>query len=180
MLDKLIEFLLSILDLFRFWIVLLPFEQGVLLRLGRFVKVVEPGLHWMWPLHIDHVMYESVVPSTHNLGDESMITKDGKSCGFHAIVTYRIKDIEKALLEVHDDEHAVRDACAGEIGRVLRESTWLEISGESDILDRLTAACRKRGWRWGIEIMAVQLAGLALVKNIRLMQNKAVDHGFHD
>lgn len=172
MFDRLIDFLLSCVEMFQFWRVLDPYEKGVLLRLGKFVKVLEPGFHWVIPFHIDTTPTLHVVPSTHSLGHESMTTKDGKSAGFHAIVTFQVNDIEKAVLKVSDVDHAVRDACSGEIGKVLRESTWEDIMGEGDtILDRLTAACRKRGWKWGLEIISVQLAGLALVRNIRLMQN---------
>lgn len=169
MLDKLVDLLISCVELLRFWIVLDPFEQGVLLRLGKFVRVIEPGFHWVFPFRIDHVLFECVVPSTHSLGDESVITLDGKSVGFHAIVTYQVRDIKKAMLEIEDVNHAVRDACLGEIGRVLRESTWAEVIDPS-ILDKCTTACRKRGFRYGIEIMSVQLGSLALVRNIRVMQ----------
>jgi len=169
--DRLVEFLIQSMELFRFWIVLDSFEQGVLLRLGKFVRVVEPGLHFMWPFRIDHVLYESVVPTTHSMGNESITTKDGKSVGFHAIITYKVHDIRKAMLEIAETDHAVRDACQGEVGRVLRDHDWCDIIGSTEILDKLTAACRKRAFRYGIEVMSVQLAGLALVKTIRLMQN---------
>lgn len=170
MFDRLVELLIECIRLFQCWIVLEPYEEGCLVRLGKFIRVYGPGFHWCWPFYIDVVHYQSVTPSVHSLGDESATTRDGKSIGYHALVTYRIKDIEKATLEVHDVDHAIQDAAAGEIGRVLREATWDEITNEDGILERLTAACRKRGWKWGIEVMSVQLAGLALVRNIRLMQ----------
>ena len=126
----------------------------------------------MAPFNIDKIMKNYVVPSTHSMGNESVTIKDGKSIGYHAIVTYQINDIEKALLEVYDDDHAVRDACAGEIARVLMSHTWEEIINEQ-IYEDLTKACRKRAWKWGVEIMSVQLASLALVKNLRIMTNSA-------
>ena len=169
MLDKLIDFLIQCIELFKFWIVVHPYEAGVMMRLGRFIRVIECGFHWMLPFGIDHAITEHIVPTTHSLGDESTISKDGKSIGFHAVVTYKVRDIQKALLDVEDVNHAVRDACSGEIGRVMRESMWEEMLAE-DILEKLTAACRKRGFRYGIEIMSVQLAGLAQVRSIRLMQ----------
>jgi membrane protease subunit HflK len=170
MFDRLIEFILSWLELFKFWAVIEPWEEAVLVRLGKYQRTLMPGFHWRLPLKIDDVIAQNVVPSTHAMGDESATTKDGKQIGFNSIITYKIKDIVKATLEVHDVDHAVRDACAGEICKVLHESTWSEIMESGDILDRLTAACRKRGWRWGVEIMSVQLASIALVRNIRLMQ----------
>lgn len=169
MLDKLIDFLIQCIELFKFWVVVHPYEAGVLLRLGKFNRVIECGFHWMLPFGIDHAATERTVPTTHSLGDESTISKDGKSVGFHAVVTYKVRDIQKALLEVDDVNHAVRDACCGEIGRVMRGSTWAEILGE-DMLDKITTACRKRGFRYGIEVMSVQLAGVAICRSIRLMQ----------
>jgi regulator of protease activity HflC (stomatin/prohibitin superfamily) len=169
MLDKLIDFVIQFIELFKFWIVIEPFEAGVLLHLGKFRRILECGFHFMWPFGIDKVLTEHIVPTTHSLGDESTISKDGKSIGFHAVVTYKVRDIQKALLDVEDVQHAIRDACCGEIGRVMRDSTWIEMLGE-DILEKLTAACRKRGFRYGIEVMSVQLAGIATCRSIRLMQ----------
>lgn len=168
MFDRLVELLIGCVELFRFWVVLDPYERGVLLRLGRFVREVEPGFHWVWPFRIDHVLHESVVPTTHSLGYESITTKDNRSITFHAVITFQVRDIKKALLEIEDVNHAVRDACSGEIGRVLHGSTWAEVIDDA-ILDTLTAACRKRGFRYGIEIMSAQLASLSLTRNIRLM-----------
>lgn len=169
MLDRLLDVLIQFITLFKFWAIYEPYEAGVLLRLGKFVRVLEPGFHWRIPFGIDQCLAEHTVPTTHSLGDESATTADGKSIGYHAVVTYRVRDIKKALLEVSDVHHAVLDARAGEIGRTLRENTWEEIMFPS-ILEELTSSCRKRGFRYGIEIMSVQLAGLTLARAIRLMQ----------
>lgn len=169
MLDKLIELIIQFIELFRFWIVLQPYEEAVQVRLGHFLRVLGPGFHWKLPFGVDYIISEHVVPTTHSLGDESVTSQDGKSVGFHAVVTYRISNIQKATLEVSDSDHAVRDSTCGEIGRVMRESTWEQML-QADLPERLTSACRKRGWKYGIEILGVQLAGLALVRSIRLMQ----------
>jgi regulator of protease activity HflC (stomatin/prohibitin superfamily) len=171
MLDRLLDFLIQFIELFRFWAVIKQYEAGVLLRLGKFVRTVECGIHWRIPFGVDEYITDYIVPMTYSLGNESVTTADGRSIGFHAVVTSRVRDIQKAILEIHDVDHAVRDACSGEIGRVLRESTWQEVLAP-DILDRLTSACRRRGFRYGIEILSVQLAGLTLCKTLRLMSNR--------
>jgi regulator of protease activity HflC (stomatin/prohibitin superfamily) len=170
MFDRLVDLIIEFMHLFRFWFVLQPYEQGVLVRLGRFVRVMEPGFHWILPFGVDMVHSEGVVPATHSLGDEATATKDGRTVAFHAVVTYQVRDIRKAMLDVFDTDHAVRDACAGEIGKLMRERTWEDLQHSEALLDDLTAVCRKRGFRYGIEIMSVQLASLALAKNIRIMQ----------
>ena len=170
MFDRLIDLLVEFLDLFKFWHVVDPYEEALVLRLGKLHRHLYCGWHPIIPMGVERVFDEHVVPAVHSLGNESVTTKDGKSIGFHAIVTYRVRDIEKLLLEVENGDHAVLDACAGEVARVLRESTWDEI-GQSEILDKLTAAARKRGFKFGVEIMSVQLAGMVLCRSIRLIGN---------
>jgi regulator of protease activity HflC (stomatin/prohibitin superfamily) len=174
MLDKLIEVLLGAIDLFRFWVVLKPYERGILLRLGLFKKELGPGIHWKFPFGIDFVYDEIVVARTASVSALSTTTSDGKSIGFDAVITYCISDLKKAALQVYDVADAITDSCAGIIGTELTKKTWDDIkSGE--VVEGLTAACRKRGFRWGVEIQSVQLKGIAIVKNIRL----AVDMPSH-
>lgn len=167
MIDKLVETILGMIRLFAFWVVLEPYERGLLVRLGTFKHELESGFHWRLPFHIDQVFYEIVVPRTANISSLSTTTLDGKSIGFDAVITYKISDLKKAILEVTDLTDAVTDSCAGIIGTTLTKSTWDEIKG-GEAVEGLTAACRKRGFRWGVEIQSVQLKGIAIVKNIRL------------
>jgi regulator of protease activity HflC (stomatin/prohibitin superfamily) len=167
MLDRLIELLEGLWGALLPWVVLQPFEQGVLVRLGTFKRVLGPGFHWIYPLHIDKVWDHYTTPSTHHISGLCTTTKDGKAVGFDAIVTYRIVDIEKAMLQVTGVEHAILDACQGVIGTALSESTWHEIL-HGDVVDDLTKLCARRGRKWGVEIMSVQPIGTCLVRNIRL------------
>lgn len=169
MLDRLVELLISGLNLFRFWVVLDPYEKGVLLRLGRFIRVIEPGLTWVWPFDIDHVLTESVVMQTKSLGNLATTTVDGKKVGFECIVSYKISDIQKALLTVYRVEDAILDACQGVVGTTISTMTWDELRDTEKTTDKISIACRKRGWRYGVEILTAQLAGVSLVHNIRLM-----------
>lgn len=168
MFDRLLDFLQSIWDALLPWVVLQPYEAGVLIRLGKFKRTLGPGgFHWVLPLRIDTMWHQSITPTTHHLVGLSTTTKDGKSIGLDAIITYQISDIEKALLKVTDVNDAVIDTCTGMIGTTLSDATWEDIL-HGRVLEELTKLCRARGWRWGIEIMSVQLAGVCLVKNIRL------------
>jgi hypothetical protein len=75
--------------------------------------------------------------------------------------------VQTALLDVVDLKDAIADSCAGIIGTTLSNCSWSAIvHGETS--DALTAECRKRGWKWGVEIQLVQLTGVAPVKNLRV------------
>lgn len=167
MFDRLFEVLQWALEALIPFVIVHQFERAALLRLGRFVRILDPGFHWCLPLHFDQVYAINVVPRTEHLTGLSTTTIDGKSIGFDAVITYRVHDAEKAILEVEDLKDAVADTCAGQIGTTLAACSW-ETIWKGNAVDELTKVCRARGWRWGIEILSVQLAGAALVKNIRL------------
>jgi regulator of protease activity HflC (stomatin/prohibitin superfamily) len=167
MLDKLLDFLKEIWnDLIPIEVVP-PYNGGVQLRLGRLLRVLEGGKWYCKIPFADHIVTESVVPRTERLTGLATTTSDGKAIGFDAVITYRISDVQKALLEVNDLKDAIADTCAGIIGTELNNSTWADII-HGDTVDTLTKACRARGWRWGVEIMLVQLTGVAPVKNLRV------------
>lgn len=168
MLDRLIDLLVQFIELFKFWAVVDPYEEALVLRLGKLHRHLLCGWHWVIPFGVERVLTEHIVPAVRVLENECATTKDGKSIGFRAVATYRVRDIEKVLLEVEDGNHAVVDACAGEVTRVLRESTWEEIN-QPEMLEKVTAAARKRGFRFGVEIMGIQFTGLTLCRSIRLM-----------
>jgi len=165
--DKIFEIIQACFEALVPFVILYPFERGLLIRLGKFKRELGPGFHWVLPLHFDTVLHEHVTVRTEHLAGLSTTTSDGKSVGFDAIVTYRISDLEKALLQVTDLKDVIADTCAGQIGTTLSESNW-EAIRHGEVVENLSAVCRKRGWKYGVEIVAVQLAGVALVRNFRI------------
>lgn len=167
MFDRLWEIIQACFEALVPFIILYPFEKGVLCRLGTFKRELEPGFHWCIPFHIDTVFHEHITPRTEHLTGLSTTTVDGHAVGFDAVVTWRISNIRKALLEVTDLKDAIADTCAGQIGSTLAGAEWSAIRN-GEVVDNLTDVVRKRGWKWGVEILSVQLSGVALVKNYRV------------
>lgn len=170
MIDRIIDFLVGMAKNFQFWVIIYAYERGVRLRLGKFSKVLEPGLHWCIPFHIDHVMVDNVVTRTVHLGAQSLTTKDGKSIVVSAIVTMNIADVAKALLEVESIEHAMIDACYASVCNHVDESTWEDLH-KDDAFKSLTRKCKGAGKRYGLEIERVQLADLAICRTYRMVNS---------
>ena len=167
MLDKLFSILAEIWEKLIPIAVVTPYEAGIQLRMGAFLRAT-PGGGWYWKIPFaDTILLDHVVPRTERLAGLATTTVDGKAIGFDAVITYRISDIQKALLEVSALKDAIADSCAGIIGTELSNTSWADIV-HGNAVDALTAACRKRGWKWGVEIQQVQLTGVAPVKNLRV------------
>jgi regulator of protease activity HflC (stomatin/prohibitin superfamily) len=165
--DRFIELIIDCLQVFQCWVVLDEYERGVLLRLGKFHKLLEPGFHLCIPFYVDRAVHDNVVTRTTELQPQTLTTKDNRTVSVTAVVTSNIRDIKKALLEVEGVDHALVDSCAAAVGTHVGSLTWDELR-TADITDALTKLCRKNAWRYGIEIERVQLADLALSRVIRL------------
>lgn len=163
MLDRLIDLLLQFLEAFKCFHVIDAYEQGLVLRLGKLHRELDPGFHWVWPMYIERVLVDNVVPRTVNLGSLNLTTKDGITIGIGVILTARIHSIVKAMLEVESVDDAMRDASYAEIAQVVHSHTWDELQ-EEDINEVLLKACRKRAFAYGVEILRVQLSDLTRLR----------------
>lgn len=172
MIDRLVEFLSQFIGLFKFWYIIFDYERGVLLRLGRFRKEMEPGLHWLIPFSVDHVLADNVVPRTVHLGVQSLMTADGRTIAVSAVVTASIRHIRKAMLEVEGVDHALIDSCTAAVAAHVSAVTWDHLRTE-DSGAALMKVCRAQAFRYGLEIHRVQLADMSPCRAIRLHSDRA-------
>ena len=102
MFDKLIDVLIQFIGYFQFWRVIPVNKRGVLIRLGKNPRVLEPGWHWVFPFEIDHikaVIVEPEIVSTHSV---HLTTTDKVTCVAAPVLRYRIVDPIKWLYGVND------------------------------------------------------------------------------
>jgi len=169
MLERLFDFILNFISLFIFWVVIDDFEEGVVLRLGRFNRELKPGFHWIMPFGFESVFTDNVVPTTNNLGACTLTCSCGTNIVIAAIVTWKIRDIRKVLLEVEGADQAMVDSTYGAIADAVMSKSWAEIV-TPEFPEYLTSVVRKQCFRWGIEVMKVSLSDLGKVKSIRLVE----------
>ena len=169
MFGKLIDFLVSVLDLFRFWTVIDPFELGIVLRLGRYSRTIKPGFHLLWPLAVEEVLSENVVPTTTNLSEQVLTCRDGVSIVAATMVRWSISDVRKTLLEVEDADEVLEDTCYGQTTRVIASLTWVEVQQVSNVERLLLAGMRRRSHQWGIKVHEVSFTDLAKAKVLRVV-----------
>lgn len=104
-------------------------ERGVVLRLGVFDKVVQPGLKWNPPL-IDHVTVVNTRVLRNYRSKGEMLTEDLNIVDVELSIQYSINDIRRFVLDVRDPEISLKHAAdsalrhvvgSGEMDSVLTE-----------------------------------------------------------
>jgi regulator of protease activity HflC (stomatin/prohibitin superfamily) len=179
--DKLIDIIRECFFFFVPMVVLRPYERGVRQRShpwreGVGLKVLGPGFHWVVPFNVDDVLRDTVTPRTYRIV-ANLTTLDGRAIKVAIVITARIRDIEKALLEVEDVDTALKDSAHGVLFRYVAARSWDDLrkaqredeaEGEDGNTgpDELYKPIRKLAFRWGVEVMRVQLSDLATSRTL--------------
>lgn len=169
MFDKLIDVILE------WWNQILPFfiirdyEQAVLLRFGKFNKVMLPGIHFKIPF-FDEVIDQHVVTTTLSLDAQSLYTQDKQNIVVKGIIKYKIVDVKIFLLEVYDAQDALSDMSQSIIKNVIMSMT-LEECIDPEIDNTLTKKVRVEARKWGVEVQQVTLTDIAPMRSIRLIND---------
>lgn len=138
-------------------IIVQPYEQGLQIRLGRYIGRMNPGFRWVIPL-ITQVVKLDLRTLVMDVPSQEVITKDNSPTNVDAIVYIRVVDPEKAFFEVSNYRMATvalaQTTLRGIIGdmeldEVLynRESINTKLR---DILDRETD-------QWGVKVERVEI-----------------------
>lgn len=154
-------------SVFKWWVIVLPWEQGMRIWLGKEVKLLSPGLHFRIPyLHTVYVqpiriMFFAVSPQT-----LTTTTKDTLTVGM--IIGYSITDIRKAYNSVGEIKSAVAGFVTGNVAsyistHALNECTPQTIENEIKTRFKTTD--------WGIDVSEVRITTFAQVKTYRLIQD---------
>jgi membrane protease subunit HflK len=155
-------------------------SEGVVLRFGKFLKTVDPGLHFKLPFGIDHV---SVLPTRRQLKlefgfgtpeytnpdqpgedtgkERSMVTGDLNAALVEWVVQYRIEDPKQYLFEVRNPSKTLRDLSEAATREVIGDRTVDEVItiGRQDIEISALARMQELAKRYllGVRVDQVQL-----------------------
>lgn len=140
------------------------YDRGVILTLGRYTGTRNPGLTWiLWPFGIQKMIKVDLRVKAVDVPDQKAITKDNISVNVNAVIYYKIKDANKAVLEVEDFFHAVSQLAQTTMRDVVGEVELDELLAERDnISERIRQIVDKVSDPWGIAVDSVSLKDVAL------------------
>jgi len=164
--DRLIDVLVEFIGLFQIWFYIDQYEEGVVLRCGKFNRVVKPGWRWIVPFGFEEVLVDNVVPTTTALGVQSLHTKDDKHINIECVLLWKITDIKKVLLEVEDADDVLVDISTGCIAEMVTSHDWDYIRSP-DFVKELKKLIQKKT-DWGINIKNVYISDCSKSRAIRM------------
>jgi regulator of protease activity HflC (stomatin/prohibitin superfamily) len=169
MFDKLIDLMVTFIgDILPFKIVD-PWEKGVFIRVGKFKKIVEPGLNWKIPF-FDQIITTPVITQTVNLKPQTVTSEDEKSVVLSSIVRYHIHDVQKFLLGVMHANDVLVDTTQGIIREMVEGCKWVDLY---DLGSVVTPEVNDQVGKWGITVEQVSFPDLGEIRTYRIISDQS-------
>ncbi len=159
----------------RFGYQLMPFfiieewNAGVHLRYGKYLNTLNSGIHFKIPF-FDSIMETPVITQSVNLPSQTLTTLDEQSIVLKSIIRYRVNDVGTYLLGVMHANDVLIDTTQGMIRDVVEITTWEDLV---DVNETITNKVKDYVVKWGIEVEAVTITDLGLVKSFRIFGDEA-------
>ena len=148
--------------------VLKEWERGVVLRLGRYTGSTKgPGLILLIPL-IDQITRVNIQDVVFDVPPQDVITKDNVSVKVNAVITYRVIDPEKAIINVVNYPYAISQHGQTTLRSVLGGAELDELLAERDQLNRLIQELLDIDTDpWGIKVKRVEIKHVDLPQEMQ-------------
>jgi regulator of protease activity HflC (stomatin/prohibitin superfamily) len=151
------------------------YERGVMLTIGKLSGTKGPG--WRIVIPIFQKMYKvDMRVKAVDVPSQDAITKDNVSAQVNAVIYYRVRDPEKAILEVENFYYAVTQLAQTTMRNVVGETTLDELLGKRDTISkRIEDIVDKATDPWGIEVISVELKDVLLPEDMKRTMAKEAE-----
>jgi regulator of protease activity HflC (stomatin/prohibitin superfamily) len=168
MLNKLIEFLISILDLFRFWEVIEDGEWGLRFTFGVAGKDFAPGIHWKAPFNVqEYITFSTKIDST-ELEEQTLTSLDGVVMTVQGYLKYRVLPAKAYEFVVELDEgSALFDFGRAAVAKVVEENKHDVPAAVFE--EQVLTAVRSHLNRFGYKFLAFGLTQRAPTRTYRII-----------
>lgn len=170
-----LDYLARLIGGAAFWVVVLPWQQALRVRAGRFSRLLGPGIYLKLPI-LDAVKVESIRRRTAMAPTQSLSTADGATVVVGAVVAYAIRDLQTLFLSLNNAEDVTVQTAQGEIA-----ATVFKLRRDEIAPDRLREIVKARLAdafdAYGLCEVELNITDFCFVKTFRLIQDTRWSHG---
>ncbi len=151
------------------------YEQGVVLRLGRYVGLRTAGLKWIFPF-IDRMIIIDMRVTAEQVPPQDVITRDNVSVKVNAVIYFRVVQADRAFLQVTDFLFATSQFAQTTLRSVLGQVDLDDLLGQRDKINRqLQEIIDRHTEPWGVKVTAVEVKQVDLPEEMRRAMAKQAE-----
>lgn len=146
---------------------------GIIMRLGKFRKVADTGVHFLVPF-LDHMAYvidirEIVI----DFPPQPVITKDNVTMQIDTVVYYQITDPVRYVFEIANPISAIENLTATTLRNIIGELDLDETLTSRDLINtKMRAILDEATDKWGIKVNRVELKNIMPPHDIQVAMEK--------
>jgi regulator of protease activity HflC (stomatin/prohibitin superfamily) len=138
-------------------------ERGVQLRFGRFHRILEPGISWVFP-GVDEVtdLVDMRIRST-SFAAEKTLTKDTVPVNVDAVLFWVVTDSQQAVIEVEDFLQTISWAAQTTLRDVIGQTELVRMISDRESIDKeLQKIIDAKTSDWGITVQSVEIRDMKI------------------
>ena len=148
-------------------------KVGIIMRLGKFQKVAETGVHFLIPF-LDKMAYvidlrEIVI----DFPPQPVITKDNVTMQIDTVVYYKVTDPVRYVFEIANPIAAIENLTATTLRNIIGELDLDETLTSRDIINvKMRTILDEATDKWGIKVNRVELKNIMPHQDIQVAMEK--------
>lgn len=151
------------------------YERGVVLTLGRYSGIREPGLRYVWPV-IQKMMRVDVRSMPIDVPKQEIITKDNVTVGVDAVVYLRVIDSAKAMLETTNYIYATSQFAQAALRDVTGNVDMDDLLAKrEEISQQIKTIVDAETDKWGIDVENVKIQNIELPQDMKRAMAKQAE-----
>lgn len=151
------------------------YERGVVLTLGKFTGIREPGLRIVVPI-IQRMIKVDIRTNTIDVPKQEVITKDNVTIGVDAVVYFNVVDAEKAVLQIANYIYATSQFAQAALRDVSGNVELDALLGKrEEISQQIKTIVDSETEKWGINIDSVKVQNIELPQDMKRAMAKQAE-----
>lgn len=151
------------------------YERGVKFTIGKYTGIMEPGWRIVIPIFQGYQKVDMRIKAV-DVPDQEAITKDNISVKVSAVIYYKVKDANKAIIEVENYFYAVSQLAQTTMRNVVGEVNLDELLSNRDtIAEKIRGIVGTATDAWGIEVHSVELKDVNLPEEMKRVIGKQAE-----
>ncbi|PSQ90472.1 MAG: hypothetical protein BRD30_04690 [Bacteroidetes bacterium QH_2_63_10] len=143
------------------------YERGVKFTFGKFTEVMPPGLGVVVPFVQTWERVDMRVKAV-DVPQQESITRDNVTVSINAVIYYKVRNAERAIIEVERYQYAVRQLAQTTMRNVVGEVDLDALLGEREkISQQIRQIIDAATDPWGIEVQSVELKDIILADDMQ-------------
>lgn len=151
------------------------YENGVKFTLGKFSGIMQPGWRIVWPI-IQFYKKVDMRTKAVDVPDQEAITRDNISVRVNAVIYYKIKSAEKAVLQVEDFYYAISQLAQTTMRNAVGKVELDELLSQRDkVSEDIREIIDVMSDPWGITVENLELKDITLPEEMKRVIGKQAE-----